>query len=65
MPLGGPPRQTSLMSVLKGNNPVHRGRTLRQTNHGLTSTKTKTTSTSGPWILAHFTHPRTAEGHLN
>jgi orotate phosphoribosyltransferase len=29
------------MSVLKGNNPVHRGRTLRQTNHGRTSTKTK------------------------
>ncbi len=39
MPPGGPPEQTSLMSVLKGNNPVHRGRTLRQTNYGRTSTK--------------------------
>jgi hypothetical protein len=39
MPLGGPPRQTSLTSVLKGNNPVHRGRTLRQTKHGRTGTK--------------------------
>src|SRR4051812_35789699 len=29
------------MSVLKGNNPVHRGRTLRQTNHGRTGTKDK------------------------
>jgi hypothetical protein len=65
MPLGGPPRQTSLMSVLKGNNPVHRGRTLRQTSHGLTSTKTKTTSTSGPRILPHFTHPRTGEDQPN
>jgi len=53
------------MSVLKGNNPVHRGRTLGQTSHGLTSTKTKTTSTSRPDILPHFTHPRTAEGHPN
>jgi hypothetical protein len=33
------------MSVLKGNNPVHRGRTLRQTNDGHTGTKKKTTST--------------------
>jgi hypothetical protein len=61
MPLGGPPRQTSLMSVLKGDNPVHRGRTLRQTSHGRTGTKEKTTSTSDPGILPHFTDPRTAE----
>jgi hypothetical protein len=65
MPLGGPPRQTSLMSVLKGNNPVHRGRTLRQTSHGLTSTKEKATSTSSVGILPDFTDPRTAEGHPN
>jgi hypothetical protein len=65
MPLGGPPKQTSLMSVLNGNNPVHRGRTLRQTNHGLTSTKENATSTSGPQIITHFTHPRTAEGPHN
>jgi hypothetical protein len=65
MPLGGPPGQTSLMNVLKGNNPVHRGRTLRQTSHGLTSTKENATSTSGPGILLDFTDPRTAEGHPN
>jgi len=65
MPLGGLPRQTSLMSVLKGNNPVHRGKTLRQTNHGLTSAKEKTTSTSDPGILPHITNPRTAEDPRN
>jgi len=53
------------MSVLKGNNPVHRGRTLRQTKHGHTGTNTKTTSTSGPEILPYFTNPRTAEGPGN
>jgi hypothetical protein len=65
MPPGGPPTQTSLMSVLKGNNPVHRGRTLRQTSNGRTGTKDNTTSTSGPQILPHFTNPRTAEGPQN
>jgi hypothetical protein len=53
------------MSVLKGNNPVHRGRTLRQTSYGLTSTKENATSTSDAGILAHFTDPRTAEGPPN
>ena len=48
------------MSVLNGNNPVHRGRTLRQTSHGLTSTKENATSTSGPGILLDFTDPRTS-----
>ena len=52
------------MSVLKGNNPVYRGRTLRHTSHGLTSTKENATSTSGPGILLD-TDPRTAEGHPN
>jgi hypothetical protein len=53
------------MSVLKGNNPVHRGKALRQTNHGRTGTKEKTTSTSDLGILPHFTDPRTAEGPQN
>lgn len=53
------------MSVLKGNNPVHRGRILRQTSHGLRSTKKNATSTSENEIIAHFTHPRTAEGQPN
>jgi hypothetical protein len=41
------------------------GRTLRQTSHGRTDTKEKTTSTSGPRILPNFTDPRTAEGPHN
>jgi hypothetical protein len=65
MPLGGPPRQTSLMSVLKGNNPAHREEDLRQSKHGLTRTKNKTTPTSDPEIRSHFTHLRTAEGQPN
>ena len=51
--------------MLKGNNPVHRGRTLRQTKHGHTGTKEKTTSTGDAEILPYFTHPRTAEGPGN
>jgi hypothetical protein len=53
------------MGVLKGNNPVHRRRTLRQTVNGLTGTKDYTASTGDPPILPHFITPRTPEGHPN
>jgi hypothetical protein len=53
------------MSVLKGNNPVHRGRTLRQPNDGRTSIREKETSTSDLRIIDDFTDPRTGEGPQN
>jgi hypothetical protein len=53
------------MSVLKGNNPVHRGKTLRQTKYGRTGTKQNATSTSDPEIIPNFTNPRTAAGPRN
>jgi hypothetical protein len=53
------------MGVLNGNNPVHRGRLLRQTVNGHTGTRNYAASTGDPSILAHFTDPRTPEGHPN
>jgi hypothetical protein len=50
------------MGVLNGNNPVHRGRLLRQTVNGHTGTRNCAASTGDPSILADFNDPRTPEG---
>jgi len=55
-----PPKQTSLMSVLKGNSPGIRGRLPRQTSHGLTGTIENAASADDPSIIAHFHRPRVA-----